>query len=107
MVSLALNKLAHIRTERAIALVLWVTFFSALCVYAYFIVTSVIHVMLRQELMVRIQNTEALVSEMEADYLARTGAISDARMTESGLVEVASVTYIPITSDTDRLSRLP
>jgi hypothetical protein len=107
MVPLALNKLAHIRTERAVALALWVTLFSALCIYAYFIVSSVIHVMLRQELMVRIQNAEAAVSDLEAEYLARTGQITDTHMDEAGLVEIASVTYVPLAPDTDRLSRLP
>jgi hypothetical protein len=106
MLHLAFHKLTHIRSERVIAVCLWLTILVSLCTYGYFIVSSVVHVMLRQELMVNIQNAEAHVSSLEADYLSRTEQMSEKYVTEIGLVKIASITYIPLGSD-ERLSRLP
>jgi hypothetical protein len=106
MLHTAIQKFAHIRTERAIALLLWVWLFAALGVYGYSIVNSIVNVMLRQEMMVSIQNAEAKVSALEADYLARTEKISDKNIAAAGLVKISKVSYVTLTDD-DRLSRLP
>jgi hypothetical protein len=107
MLHLTLSKFAHIRIERALALVLWCTLFGALCLYGYFIVSSIINVMLRQELMVSIQDAEAQVSKLEAQYLARAEELSNANLQDAGLVAVSEVSYVPITGKDERLSRRP
>lgn len=106
MLQFTLSKIAHIRTERAIATALWLALFVALGVYGYFIVLSIVNVMLRQEMVVHIQNAEAKVSVLEADYLARTEQISEKNVAAAGLVKIAKVSYVPLAND-DRLSRLP
>jgi hypothetical protein len=107
MLYLALDNLRHVRAERAIALALIVTLFSALGAYGYFIVSSVINVTLRQELMVSIQDTEAKVSELETEYLARTGALNEGNVEDLGLVKLSSVQYTSVADDATRLSLLP
>lgn len=96
----------HIRTERAIAVALWSTLVLVLCSYVYFIVSAVVHVMLRQELMVRIQNVETHVSALEAEYLARTEDIAATRIADTGLIEIKHISYVPLKQE-GRVSRLP
>lgn len=95
----------HIRYELLISWFEWVLFVLAIVLYIYFIAMSVVQVVLRQELLVSIQEAETRVSELEADYFERSNKISRDMADEYGLVAVAAPVYITVVPEGDRLTR--
>jgi hypothetical protein len=83
-------------------LVLLAVFFG---LYGYGIVTSVVNVVLREELEVRVQQTESEVAELESKYLARVSGLTRETATELGLVELARVSYVDVNEVGTALTR--
>lgn len=75
--------------------------------YGYFIVMSVVHVVLRQELMVSIQDTKTEVSDLEAQYLAKSSTLTLDQANKLGLVELKPVAYVTVPSEGGHLTRRP
>ncbi len=65
--------------------------------YAYSIVTSVVNVVLREELQVAVREADSRVGELEATYLALVHTLTEERATELGLVKLGQVTYVDVT----------
>jgi len=90
----------HIKIQYE-ALILWSEWFLlalAFSIYMYFIATSVIQVVLRQELMVSIQEEKTRVSELEAEYFERSSKITDDMISEYGLVALSDPQYLSVSS---------
>jgi hypothetical protein len=92
------QKLRHIHTDHVLTWALGVAFAIAFCAYVYFIAWSVVHVVLRQELLVEMQEAETIVSTLEADYLERSAMLSRDLADEYGLVAVAPSAYVEVDS---------
>ena len=107
MITLAKHPLAHINTRHAAAWALWLLLALSFGAYMYSIVHAVINITLRQELTIKVQNKEALVSDLESQYLARANTFTEATLVDAGLVELTEVTYLPLRTDAERLSRRP
>ena len=98
-------KKIHIQVEYIISWLEWFLFVVAIVVYIYFIAMSVVQVVLRQELLVSIQEAETKVSELEATYFEQSNKISKDMATERGLVALTSPQYITVLTEGDRLTR--
>jgi hypothetical protein len=83
-------------TDHVLTWVLMTTLVVALFAYVYFIAWSVVHVVLRQEYLVDIQEAETIVSNLEAEYLERSAKISRDLADEYGLVAVAPSAYVEV-----------
>jgi hypothetical protein len=95
----------HIRYELLISWFEWALFVLAIVLYIYCIAMTVVQVVLRQELVVSIQEAETRVSELEADYFERSNKISREMADEYGLVAVSAPVYITVVPEGDRLTR--
>jgi hypothetical protein len=95
----------RVRPEVLVSLAQWSLLFLALAVYIYFIALSVFQVVLRQELMVSIQEAETRVSQLESTYFESANKISQEMATEYGLVAVASPVYLTVSSNVGLLTR--
>jgi hypothetical protein len=95
----------HIRYEALISLIEWTFCVLAFVLYIYFIAMSVVQVVLREELLVSIQDAETRVSELEAQYFERSNKISREMADEYGLVAISEPTYITVVPVGDRLTR--
>lgn len=98
-------KIARVRYEVLVSWTQWFLLFLALAFYIYFIATSVFQVVLRQELMVSIQEAETRVSQLEATYFEKTNAISMDTAAEYGLVAISAPTYVTVNAKGDKLTR--
>lgn len=103
--SITNTKNIHIRYELLISWFEWFLFVLAIVVYIYFIAMSVVQVVLRQELLVSIQEAETRVSELEASYFERSNKISRDMATEYGLVAVSAPQYVTVVTEGDKLTR--
>lgn len=99
------RNITHIRLERFFAGVELCVFCLALFAYIYCIVMSVVHVVLRQEYLVAIQDTEARVSKLESEYLARVGELTPERAKDLGFSTLTTRAYVEVPSGTSRLTR--
>lgn len=97
-------RVEHLHTERIVCLLLWTLLFVAAGVYAYSIVLSVTNVVLRQELAVAIERTEARIGQLETEYLAHANALTTEVAYERGFVAVAPKAYVKVAQG-DRLSQ--
>ena len=102
-----LLRLSHIRIERFLFWCQCMLLGAAVVAYIYFTAMSVVHVVLRQELVVSIQDAESRISESEAEYLASATSLSKQTFEEMGLVELASITYVSVEADDEHLTRRP
>jgi hypothetical protein len=100
-------QLGHIPFDRIVFWCEWVLLGAALAAYTYFIVFSVVHVVLRQELTVSIQTEQTHVSDLEGQYLAQQTAISRATADQMGLVALKPSAYVSVGADSSRLTRRP
>jgi|GEM_PF-3396255 len=98
-------KLQHVHVERVISWFEWTLFAIALAAYVYFIAMSVVQVVLRQELLVSIQEAETHVSELEAVYFERSGEISRDIAQQYDLVALAPIAYVEVAPEGERLTR--
>lgn len=99
------NNKIHIRVESIISWLEWSILLLALVAYIYFIAMSVIQVVLRQELLVSIQEAETRVSTLEATYIVGSSKLSRDTADEYGLVALDSASYVTVASQNDRLTR--
>jgi len=99
------TKTSHFRFESALLWFLSALFMVALALYAYFIMTSVVQVVLRQELQVELGEVETRISGLEAEYFARSSTISEETAGEFGLVAVTPSAYVEVAPLGDRLTR--
>jgi hypothetical protein len=83
----------------------WSLLLVALIAYAYFIMISVVQIVLRQELHVSIQEAETRISELESTYFERANTLSREKAGEFGLVAVTPTAYVNVASEGDRLTR--
>ncbi len=97
----------HLRGEQALWYIEVAVLLAALAFYVYCIVLSVVHVVLRQEYLVAIADTEARVSKLEATYLERSNALTEASAHDLGFVAAAPRTYIAVTPTEGRITRRP
>lgn len=95
----------RIRFER---LFLWlevVLFLVALFFYVYFILITIVQIVLRQELLVSIQEAETHVSQLEATYFAQANTISPHMAQEYGLVAIEPSLYVHLIPSGERITR--
>lgn len=104
---IATTKFLHIRFGRAIFWLQWILLSALLALYAYFIVMSVVQVVLRQELLVAIQEAETQVSQLEAEYFEHSNDLSQETALALGFVELSPVAYVHVAPEGDRISRRP
>lgn len=97
-------RVEHLHPERIVCLLLWTLLFVAAGVYAYSIVLSVTNVVLRQELAVAIERTEAHVGQLETEYLTRANELTTEVAYERGFVAVAPKAYVKVANG-DHLSQ--
>jgi len=97
-------RVEHLHPERIVCFLVWTLLFVAAGVYAYSIVLSVTNVVLRQELSVAIERTEARIGQLETEYLVRVNALTTEVAYERGFVAVAPKAYVQVGSD-DRLTQ--
>lgn len=88
------NNLTHIQPREAVFAVLLGGTVLALVAYGYFICTSVVNVVLRQELVVAYTALDSHVGELEATYLYRTQEITKELASKYGLVSVDEVIFV-------------
>jgi len=101
-----IKNLQHLQAAR---LLLWMEcalLAIACAAYMYFIATSVVQVVLRQELLVEIQEAETRVSGYEATYFARLDALRPETAEKYGLVAISPSAYVTVDSG-ERLTRRP
>lgn len=98
------TKTFDIPATKAIVFVQLALLACCIAVYIVGIVTSVTHVVLRQELAVEVRKTESRVAEMEATYLKEIEAFTKERAYAMGLTDVHTVSYVPVTTS-DTLTR--
>ncbi len=67
--------------------------------------TSVVQVVLRQEMQVSLGEVETRISSLEAEYFARSSDISEETAEEFGLVAVSPTAYVEVAPLGDRLTR--
>jgi hypothetical protein len=89
------------------SIVMFELFVLAACfaLYGYGIVTSVVNVVLREETLVRVQQTESRVAELESEYLQKVNGLSRSVAAENGLVELARVSYLDLDETGTTLTR--
>lgn len=80
---------AHVQTYCAIGLVL--TLFVA---YVYFLSATVVHVVMRKEMMHEIVQMNSELSKLEAEYIAAQHAVNDAVVQQQGFVAVAEKIFL-------------
>ncbi len=66
----------------------------------YFIMSAVVHVVLRQELAGEIRDVRTEIGELDAAYLAAHEAITRERADELGLTGLRSVSYVQVSPPT-------
>ncbi|HCC05457.1 TPA: hypothetical protein DEP58_04100 [Patescibacteria group bacterium] len=86
----------HVRIESCISWLEWSLLALALLLYIYFIAMTVIQVVLRQELLVAVQEAETRVSNLEASYIEGSSVLSQDTATSLGLVEVPTASYVTV-----------
>lgn len=89
-----LNNLKHIHPREALFAALLCGSVIALAAYTYFICSSVVHVVLRQELLVAHAAFDSHVGELERIYLARTQEITEELASTYGLQPVGEVKFV-------------
>lgn len=95
----------HIHIDRVLLTVQVVLFLVALVSYGYFISASVVQIVLRQELMVSIQEAETNVSKLEATYFENVNKLSRDTAEQYGLVAIEPTAYVHVAPSGDRLTR--
>lgn len=85
-------------TRRAMAWLLWCTLAAAAAAYVYFLVFAVTNVVLREELARSLDEAEARVGVLQAEYLAASTVLKEETAEEMGLVAVAPMGYIEVAS---------
>lgn len=98
-------KSLHLRIEPIISWLEWSLLVIALTCYIYFIAMSVIQVVLRQELLVSLQEAETRVSNLEASYIVVSSKLSPQTADEYGLVALDKPTYVNVSPENDHLTR--
>jgi hypothetical protein len=73
--------------------------------YMYFLVGSVVEIVLHKEVLVSIQETESRVGELEAAYFTHLDTLTPAMLPEYGLVAAAPHAYVTVYPATDRLTK--
>lgn len=100
-----LFKNIHIPVTKSLV---WLELFlivACCCLYVYSIVSSVVDVVLREELQVSVREADSRVSELQSTYLARVNTLTEERATEMGLVALSDVAYVDVTTTGSGLSR--
>lgn len=85
------------RAQTYIAFAALVILFIA---YVYFLCASVVHVVIRKEVMSELASVNSEVSRLEAEYIKRQHAVSDAVVEQKGFVAVAEKVFLERGDDT-------
>lgn len=85
------------RAQTYVALGLILALFVA---YIYFLCFSVVHVVIRKEVMSEIAALNSEISMLEAAYIERQHAVSDAVATQRGFVAVSEKVFLERGTDT-------
>lgn len=105
MNTITITKKIRVQTERLLLWFQMVLFVAALSAYAYFIMLTVMEVVLRQELILSIQQTETKVSELEAEYFMAASTLTPDMATDYELVTVEPIAYLTVHPEGGRLTR--
>ncbi len=101
-IRLLVSKIPFFRIAR---MLVWTVLACSLFAYGYFLVRSVTHVVLREELSVAVHEEGSRISELESQYLAKIALLSEAVATEMGLVPVRSAGYVAVGGPDETLTR--
>ena len=97
--------LSHIHVERIVVwfecLMLGILFGA----YMYFLVGSIVDVVLHKEVLVSIQETESRIGELETAYYTHLDSLTPDMLTDYGLVATTPSAYVVVTSPADRLTK--
>jgi hypothetical protein len=99
------TKNLRINPARVVVWLQMTLFTIGLVAYLYFILLSVIQIVLRQELMVSIQEAETTISELESTYFAYADMLTPQTAEQYGLVAVEPSAYVTVTPTGNRLTR--
>lgn len=97
--------LTHIRYDRLIVWFECVALAVLFSMYMYFLVASIIDVVLHKETLVSIQETESSIGQLESQYFARLDTLTPDILPAYGLVAEAPSAYVTVTSPADRLTK--
>ncbi len=101
------NILSTVRHTQVSHVVLWcecAVLAVVFTMYMYFIASSVVQVILRQEIIVKINKQETMVNELEAQYFAHLDELRPEIAGEYGLVAIEPSAYVTVEAS-DRLGR--
>ncbi|MBP9749322.1 MAG: hypothetical protein KBD21_01110 [Candidatus Pacebacteria bacterium] len=98
--------LGRIPVFRIMRIMLWCLLMISIVAYAYFLVLSVTHVVLREELSLVVHEEQSRISELETQYLAKIALLSEDLATDMGLVPVRSTGYVAIGGVEKTLTRV-
>jgi hypothetical protein len=90
---------------RISAILGWVLLAGTLFAYGYFLVLSITHVVLREELALAVHEEEMRIAKLEAEYLAHVSALSEEHAQEMGLVPVPSAGFVAVHTPAQSLTR--
>jgi hypothetical protein len=100
-----LSLFAHINPWRLSAYFAWSMLALAIVAYGYFLVLSITHVVLREELSLAVHEEEMRIANLEAEYLAHVSALSEEDVAEMGLVPVRSAGFVAVHTPAQVLTR--
>lgn len=101
-IRLLMSKIPFFRIAR---MFVWTVLAGSFVAYGYFLVRSVTHVVLREELSIAIHDEGSRMSELESQYLAKISLLSEDLATEMGLVPVRSAGYVALGGADETLTR--
>lgn len=86
-------RIQHIDRQQAAFWFVCTLIVAAFTLYMYFIASTVVHVVLRQEQLVQLAELNSVVSELETDYLARQQEITPGIADAHGLVAINEAVF--------------
>ncbi len=98
--------LGRIPLFRIMRVMLWCLLAVSIAAYAYLLVLSVTHVVLREELSLVVHEEQSKISELETQYLAKIALLSEDLATDMGLVPVRSTGYVAVGDAENTLTRV-
>ncbi len=98
-------KAIRLQREQVFSWTLWFSVIFFIGLYFYFTAVSVVQIVLREELIVEIENTESKISELEALYFSRSNELTLESAQAHGLVALSKQTYIHKSGDGTLLTR--
>ena len=97
--------LAHIRYDRFSVWLLCGLLGALFSVYMYFVVGSIVDIVLHKELLVSIQETESRIGELETSYFTHLNSLTPDLLPEYGLVVATPRAYVSVAEAADKLTK--